>query len=127
MHGNIDNIKGNRYGNLIVLELTELKLANKRGAVWKCQCDCGNICYKTAGDLKDKRRKTCSCGCMSRSKRKFPNKFVEKESLTRVEKARIEFVDLLLERLKEAPYIDELTSESQILLDELNGEEKNNN
>jgi hypothetical protein len=64
---------------------------------------------------------------MSRSKRKFPNKFVEKESLTRVEKARIEFVDLLLERLKEAPYIDELTNEAQILLDELNGEEKNKN
>lgn len=124
MHGNIENIKGNRYGNLVVLELTELKLKNRRGAVWKCQCDCGNICYKTAGDLKDKRRKTCSCGCMSRRKRKFPNKFVKKETLTRVEKARNEFAELLLGRLKEAPYINELTNETQALLNEMNGKEK---
>lgn len=78
MHGNIINLKGERFGSLTVLGLTDLKTPSKRGTVWECRCDCGNICYKTSGDLRDKRRKTVSCGCHNKGGRKFPNKFVSK-------------------------------------------------
>lgn len=30
--------------------------------IWKCQCDCGNICYVAASSLRHSRTK--SCGCM---------------------------------------------------------------
>lgn len=73
MHKNIINLKGERFGNLTVLALTDLKTPNKRGAVWEYRCDCGNTCYKTSGDLRDKRRKTVSCGCQNKGGRKFPN------------------------------------------------------
>lgn len=126
MHGNTENIKGNRYGNLTVLELTELKLEHKRGAVWKCRCDCGNICYKTATDLKDKRRKTCSCGCKSRRKRTFPNKFVKKETVTRVDKARDELSQLILEKFKDASYIEELKEGITEILSDLDKKSMDN-
>lgn len=120
MHGNIKDLQGNRYGNLTVLELTDLKLEKKRGAVWKCLCDCGNICYKTSTDLQDKRRLTCSCGCMSKRKRVFPNKFVKKESLKGKDKARVEFSEKLLEHFKDADYIEELKVGVASVLSELN-------
>ena len=78
MHKNIVDLKGQRFGNLEVLNLTDLRLPKKRGAVWECRCDCNTICYKTSGDLRDSRRKTVSCGCMNKGGRKFPNKFVSK-------------------------------------------------
>ena len=108
MHGNTEDLKGNRYGSLTVLELTELKRGSRRGAIWKCRCDCGNICYKTATDLKDPRRKTCSCGCQSRRKLTYPNKFVEKEHITKADKARKELAELILMKFKDAAYFDEL-------------------
>ena len=123
MHGNVKDLQGERYGNLTVLELTDLKLENKRGAVWKCMCDCGNICYKTSTDLRDKRRLTCSCGCMTKGHRKFPNKFVKKETLKGKDKARIEFAERLLEKYKDAEFIDELKVGVADLLSELNGKE----
>lgn len=78
MHGNINDLKGQRFGNLEVIGLTDLKTQKHRCAVWECKCDCGNTCYKTSTDLQDKRRKTWSCGCMTKGKRQFPNKFVSK-------------------------------------------------
>ncbi len=124
VHGNIKDLKGNRYGSLTVLELTDLKLEHKRGAVWKCLCDCGNICYKTSGDLQDKRRLTCSCGCQSKRKRKFPNKFVAKEPLTRGENVRNVFAKRLMERFKDAAFAEELQKGIREVLAELNSENK---
>lgn len=83
MHANSKDLTGQRFGSLVVLELTDLRLKNKRTNVWKCRCDCGNICYKTSDTLKDKRHKTCSCGCQNKSRRSFPNKFVSKEEVER--------------------------------------------
>lgn len=108
MHGNIKDITGQRYGNLVVIELTDLKLPSKRSRVWKCKCDCGNICYKTSEDLKDPRRKTCSCGCKSRAKRTFPNKFVPREHITKVDKIRQEFAEEILTYFSDKSYIEEL-------------------
>lgn len=36
------NLIGERFGRLTVIEKTDKR---KNGSiVWKCQCDCGNIC-----------------------------------------------------------------------------------
>ena len=57
------DLTGFRFGKLTVLGFHDWKIkANgKRTRIWKCQCDCGNICYiqhqyLTFGD-------TSSCGC----------------------------------------------------------------
>lgn len=59
------DLTGKRFGKLVVLEpagFTEAK-NGKRRRLWKCLCDCGNICeiqhqYLTYGD-------TNSCGCIN--------------------------------------------------------------
>ena len=57
------DLTGQRFGKLVVLEEAGFveKAGGKHSRLWKCQCDCGNICkiqhtYLTCGD-------TQSCGC----------------------------------------------------------------
>ena len=58
------NLVGKRYGRLLVLASTEMR---KHGSmVWKCQCDCGNICYATTEGLRVGDNK--SCGCLKQEK-----------------------------------------------------------
>ncbi|MBQ2176332.1 MAG: hypothetical protein II453_15150 [Alphaproteobacteria bacterium] len=64
------NLIGKRFGKLVVLEEAGFcpKSDGRQARLWKCQCDCGNICYVqhqylTCGDTK-------SCGCL-RSKGEF--------------------------------------------------------
>ena len=54
------DLAGQRFGKLIALEPTEQR--NGSFIVWKCKCDCGNICYVTSSNLK--RNLTRSCGCL---------------------------------------------------------------
>lgn len=77
---------GNRYGKLTVIDYANS--INKR-AVWKCKCDCGNICevkgkYLRNGD-------TTSCGCFSKERtkqmglnNKKPNKIIIEDNLVKV-------------------------------------------
>lgn len=52
---------GKKYGMLTVLE--DLHKTNKyHYKMYKCQCDCSNICEKSSGDLK--REKNPNCGCI---------------------------------------------------------------
>lgn len=58
------DLTGKRFGKLVVLEEAGfIKKSNGRNSrLWKCQCDCGNICYVQhvyliSGDTK-------SCGCI---------------------------------------------------------------
>ncbi len=54
--------KGTRFGRLIVIERSN---NNQYGRVmWKCQCDCGNICEVRSVDLI--RGETQSCGCLKK-------------------------------------------------------------
>lgn len=108
MHGNSIDLKGQRFGNVIALEPTDLKTPKKRGIVWKCLCDCGNICYKTSSDLRDKRRKTCSCGCMNKGNRKFPHNYVPKSHLSKIKQAQIRYGEELLASFIGADFYDEL-------------------
>ena len=55
-----EDLTGQRFGRLIVLEPTDKKNNDGR-RIWKCQCDCGNIKYTTCQNLK--RGHCTSCGC----------------------------------------------------------------
>ena len=61
--GLIDNLIGQRFGFLTVLEKDPERALG--GAVkWICQCDCGNIVSVRGSALKDKtENRTISCGC----------------------------------------------------------------
>ena len=59
------DLTGQRFGKLVVLEEDGFITGQngKRRRLWKCKCDCGNICsiqhqYLTYGDTK-------SCGCIN--------------------------------------------------------------
>lgn len=53
-----DDLTGQRFGRLVVLEYVE-----RRGchSMWKCQCDCGNTIITSAHSLKLGRTKSCGC------------------------------------------------------------------
>lgn len=61
--GAFKNRTGEKYGNLLVLEQAESKIQSngKPMVMWKCQCDCGKICYISSSSLS---KGTKSCGCL---------------------------------------------------------------
>ena len=65
MPNNKYNMIGKKFGRLTVLE--ECKERSIRGyKLYKCQCDCGNICYVAGIRLRNKETK--SCGCLKHGK-----------------------------------------------------------
>jgi hypothetical protein len=56
----IKNEIGNRYGKLVVLESA---LSNGHGAMWKCQCDCGNQVVTRGTRLREGKVRSCSVSC----------------------------------------------------------------
>lgn len=62
----IKDIKGQRFGKLVVLSYVG---QNKfRKAEWRCQCDCGKTTVTTGGGLRSGN--TTSCGCYQREANK---------------------------------------------------------
>lgn len=59
------DITGKRYGKLVALENTGEK-TNRNCYIWKCQCDCGNICYYPVEVLQLGRTNSCGCGLSSK-------------------------------------------------------------
>lgn len=50
---------GKKFGKLTVIQETN---DTKNGSViWKCKCDCGEICLATSRDLSSGRVKSCGC------------------------------------------------------------------
>lgn len=64
--GKFIDLTGNKYGKLLVLNerIYYIDKQNKQRFKWKCQCDCGNICYVDSASLK--RGNTRSCGCLQK-------------------------------------------------------------
>ena len=56
------DITGLTFGRLTVLEKTAKRTKN-RSVIWKCQCECGNICEISQESLKNG---TKSCGCLQK-------------------------------------------------------------
>lgn len=62
LHGSAIDITDQRFGLLVAREPVALSTA--RGRLWQCDCDCGRVCYRTAGDLRMRTTKPHSCGCL---------------------------------------------------------------
>ena len=56
------DMTGKRFGKLTVLEKTN-KRTNNRSIIWKCKCDCGNLCEVSRDSL---IQGTQSCGCLKK-------------------------------------------------------------
>lgn len=56
------NLTNKIFGRLTALEPTEKR--RQRSIVWRCLCDCGNICFVSTRDLQSDN--TQSCGCLHR-------------------------------------------------------------
>lgn len=53
------DLKGKRFGRLVVLEGAGLNKHQK--TLWKCRCDCGNIDTFVGGSLQSGNTKSCGC------------------------------------------------------------------
>lgn len=53
------NLIGERFGKLTVVSRENNN--SHGGAMWLCQCDCGNACVVDSGNLRKGRQKSCGC------------------------------------------------------------------
>lgn len=53
------DLLNHKFNQLTVIEPTEMRKHHQR--VWKCKCDCGNICYALAYEIKGGYKKSCGC------------------------------------------------------------------
>jgi len=64
------NLLRKRFSRLLVLERAGFYInptsGRKKAALWKCQCDCGNIAITRTASLNDGTTK--SCGCLQKEK-----------------------------------------------------------
>jgi|SRR3990167_1958369 len=59
------DLRGKKFGNLTVKELTEEK--DKRGyRIWECICDCGKNCKFSSAQLLREKNKYCGYGCFTK-------------------------------------------------------------
>jgi len=53
------DMKGKRFGKLIAIDKVRIK--NRNGLFWECNCDCGNKTTAFGGHLRAGRRVSCGC------------------------------------------------------------------
>ena len=71
------DISNQRFGKLIAIKPTSER---KHGCVvWECQCDCGNICYKTSSTLIGGGAQ--SCGCLKSKGEELISKILRKANI----------------------------------------------
>ncbi len=63
MHGNFKDLTGQKFGKLTVKKL--LRIDKEHGAIWLCDCECGNTTEVPSRKLKSGNTK--SCGCLRRT------------------------------------------------------------
>lgn len=63
------NLKNQRFGKLIAIEPTKERLGSL--VVWKCQCDCGEICFKASSYLINGDTQSCGCLCHSKGEERI--------------------------------------------------------
>ena len=59
--GKLINLKGQRFGRLVVIDFVEIK---NHKTLWLCKCDCGNIKVMSTASLRSFH--TQSCGCLQK-------------------------------------------------------------
>ena len=60
---NSSNLLNKKFGKLTVIEKTNQRAS--RGIIWKCLCECGNICYISTNNLITKHTQSCGCNHLS--------------------------------------------------------------
>ncbi|MGN1276761.1 MAG: hypothetical protein ACI4UK_07220, partial [Floccifex sp.] len=61
------DLTGKRFGRLKVISMTSKR--SSKSVVWKCLCDCGNICEVSSVSLT--QGNTLSCGCLKEDVSKY--------------------------------------------------------
>ncbi len=56
----IINLTNQKFGKLTVIEFTH-NISKHGQAIWKCECDCGNITNVNSGNLRSGKTKSCRC------------------------------------------------------------------
>ena len=59
MHGNFKDLTGQKFGKLTVKKL--LRIDKEHGAIWLCDCECGNTTEVSSRRLISKNTKSCGC------------------------------------------------------------------
>lgn len=55
-----EDITNKKFGRLLVIEPIDARDSGWH-KLWKCKCDCGNICNVVSGALRDGSTKSCGC------------------------------------------------------------------
>ena len=71
MKYNKNDLKGKRFGKLLVLRETDSR-ADGGSIVWQCKCDCGNIVEISSKRLVNGL--AVSCGCFQKERQKYSMK-----------------------------------------------------
>lgn len=56
-----ENLVGQRFGRLVVLEDTKIMVSKRNQTYQKCLCDCGNIVIVPKSYLKSEHTRSCGC------------------------------------------------------------------
>lgn len=59
MHYNALDITSKRFGRLVAMKST--KKRQHGHVIWKCLCDCGNVCNVSIDNLRNDNTKSCGC------------------------------------------------------------------
>lgn len=55
------DITGQQFGRLTVIEPTDKRGKYTESIIWKCKCECGNICYADGAFLRNGEKRSCGC------------------------------------------------------------------
>ena len=106
------DISNSRFGKLVAIEPTERRAGTS--VIWKCKCDCGNICYKDIHSLRT--NKTNSCGCIKNSIGEWKIEELLKEMGIQYEKEKI-FSSCIYPETKANPRFDFYLPEYNIVIE----------
>lgn len=81
-----DDIIGQKFGRLTVLELLPERNKNKR-KIYKCQCECGNIVNVLGNSLKTYH--TLSCGCLNSYYNAYIDQLLTEKSINHIKEFHV--------------------------------------
>lgn len=81
------DMTGQRIGKLKVIKDSGKRYGKNREVLWKCLCDCGNICEVRGGHLRSGY--TQSCGCLQEQTRKKYNNLRHNYKVMSLKKAGV--------------------------------------
>lgn len=117
----VENLIGQHFGNLVVIEKTNNR--EERHVLWKCKCSCGNIIEATGTQLKLGAIK--SCGCIKSWKEQEIISFLQDKHIDYIKE--YSFNDLKSDRNKKLRYDFAIFSKEKLLcLIEYQGEQHYN-